>query len=47
MRNLIVGILIGLVLGGTLAWAALEINITDGRGNILGIQSNPLKVIGV
>lgn len=44
MRNFIIGIAIGLVLGGGVAWAAMRISLQDGAGNELGNTANPINI---
>jgi hypothetical protein len=44
MKNIIIGIVIGLILGSTIAWAAMRIQLDDGNGNILGTTASPLYI---
>lgn len=44
MRNIIIGIIIGLFLGAGIAWAAMRIQLDDGNGNILGTTTSPLNI---
>lgn len=47
MRNLVIGIVIGFLLGGTFAWAATEFYLVSANGTPVGTASNPINVIGV
>jgi len=48
MRNFIFGLLIGLVLGGGIAWAAtVYISLQDASGTEFGTESNPIYIEGV
>ena len=44
MRNFIVGLMIGLLLGGGIAWAATRAVLQGGNGQELGTAANPLQV---
>ena len=46
-RDIIVGIIIGMMLGGTIAYAATRAVLEDGSGNELGTATNPIYVNGV
>lgn len=47
MRNLLIGIIIGLTLGGGMAWAATRCSLQSGDGRELGTTTNPLYIQGV
>jgi len=44
MRKFIIGFMIGLILGGTCAWAATGITLRNGSGDEVGTTTNPLVV---
>lgn len=44
MRNFIIGLICGLILGGGIGWAASRIQLDDGNGNLLGTTANPLYI---
>lgn len=44
MKKFIVGLLIGLTLGGGIAWAASRVSLQNGAGLEVGTTSNPLYV---
>lgn len=44
MRNFVIGMIIGTLLGGTLAWAATRVTLQSGNGAELGTTSNPLFI---
>ena len=44
MKNFIIGLIIGLVLGGSLAWAAGSIIWVDDSGKAMGTESNPIYI---
>ena len=44
MKKFILGLIIGLLLGGSLVWAAGRITLEDGRGAEIGTTANPLVI---
>lgn len=44
MKNIIIRIIIGLAIGGGIAWAFTEICLQDITGNYVGTASNPLYI---
>lgn len=44
MRNFIMGLIVGILLGGGVAWAAMRVSLQDGTGNEVGTTSNPLYI---
>ena len=44
MKNLIIGLLIGLVLGGGIALAAQGLVLQSGNGRELGTTANPMYI---
>jgi hypothetical protein len=47
MKNLFIGFIIGLILGGGIAWAATRAVLQSGSGEELGTTTNPLYIQGV
>lgn len=45
IKFITIGIIVGFLLGGTLAWAATRLCIVDDNNNVLGTTANPLYVI--
>lgn len=45
IKFLTIGILIGLTLGSSLAWAAARICIVDDNNNVIGTTANPVYII--
>lgn len=46
MKNLIIGIIIGCLLGGGIAWAGMEIYLVSQNGAPIGTVANPLIIKG-
>lgn len=44
MKNFIIGLIVGVMIGGGMAWAAVRIQLDGGNGNILGTTASPLYV---
>ena len=44
MRNFIIGLIVGLIIGGGVCWAAMRVSLQDGTGNEVGTTSNPLYI---
>lgn len=44
MRNFIIGLIVGIMLCGSFAYAASRIVLVNGSGNELGTSANPLIV---
>lgn len=44
MKNFILGLLIGLALGGGIAWAAQGVHLERGNGTEIGTTENPVYV---
>ena len=44
MKKFLVGFLLGMLLGGGIAWAATRAVLQDGNGNELGTAANPLYI---
>jgi hypothetical protein len=44
MKNLITGMLIGMILGGGIAWAAQGLVLQSGNGRELGTTANPMYI---
>ena len=44
MKKFIAGLIVGIVLGGGIAWAASSIRWVDNSGVLVGTSSNPVYV---
>ena len=48
MKNFVIGVLVGLILGGGIAWAySVGVTLQDSTGNVTGTSSNPIYIQGV
>lgn len=44
MRNFIIGLIIGLILGGGVSFAASRFGVVDDKGNLIGTAANPMYI---
>ena len=44
MKNLIIGIIIGMAISAPIAWAASRMTLVNGQGIEIGTASNPLYI---
>jgi hypothetical protein len=44
MRNIIIGVIVGLLVGGGIAWAAVSITLRNGQDIEVGTSANPIYI---
>lgn len=44
MRNIFIGVIIGMLLGGGIVYAAQRVVLVNGQGSELGTASNPINI---
>jgi hypothetical protein len=47
MRNLVIGFIIGMILGGSIAYAATRATLQNGSGVEIGTATSPIYIQGV